>query len=107
VTFSANKKKKKKIDLATGVAAIHPNNQGERDPATLSGHFCLSGEQKKKKKINLATGVTAIHPNGQGERDPATPSHESPSSATLGHHLRRLFYQIQPKKSFLMPQNRF
>jgi hypothetical protein len=33
-----------------GVAVIHPNSQGERDPATPNGHFCLSGEQKKKKK---------------------------------------------------------
>jgi hypothetical protein len=32
------------------VAAIHPNGQGERDLATPSGHFCLSGGKKKKKK---------------------------------------------------------
>jgi hypothetical protein len=51
------KKKKKKIwplgvavihPRRPGVAAIHPNGQGERDPATPGGHFCLSGEPKKK-----------------------------------------------------------
>jgi hypothetical protein len=41
--------KKKKKNWPLGVAAIHPNGQGERDSATPSGHFCLSGEQKKKK----------------------------------------------------------
>jgi hypothetical protein len=40
----STQKKKKKI---RPLAAIHPNGQGERDPATLDGHFCLSGEPKK------------------------------------------------------------
>jgi hypothetical protein len=30
-----------------GVVAIHPIGYGERDPATPSCHFCLSGEKKK------------------------------------------------------------
>jgi hypothetical protein len=46
-TFSAEKKKK---IWPLGVAAIHPNGQEERDPATPSGHFCLWRTQKKKKK---------------------------------------------------------
>jgi hypothetical protein len=56
--FASNEptKKKKKIrplgvavihPQRPGVAAIHPNGQGERDPAIPCGHFCLSGEQKK------------------------------------------------------------
>jgi hypothetical protein len=41
--FSGKKKKIRPL----GVAAIHPYGQGERDPATPSGHF-VSGEPKKK-----------------------------------------------------------
>jgi hypothetical protein len=56
-TFSGNffGKKKKKI-RPLGVAAIHPNGQGERDPATSSSHFCLRQTQKKSgqsKKLFL------------------------------------------------------
>jgi hypothetical protein len=48
--FSGKPKKKKKIDPAIGGGRDPPQWPRERDLATLSGHFCLSGEQKKKKK---------------------------------------------------------
>jgi hypothetical protein len=48
MTFVA--KKKKKIDPVIGGDYNPPQRPGERDLATPSGHFYLSGEQPKKKK---------------------------------------------------------
>jgi hypothetical protein len=50
-------------------------------PLSLSRHFCLSLSK--------------------------TQQFQSPSPATLCHHLRRFFYYTQPKKSILMSQNLF
>jgi hypothetical protein len=73
-----------------------------RDPATLSGPICLSGElanPKKKKKMD--SPVATIHPNGQGERDLATPSGHLAHFCLSGEPKKN---SNPPKKSFLMPQ---
>ena len=67
-----NQKKKKFRPLGVavihpqrpGVAAIHPNGEGERDPATPSGHFCLSGEPKKFRRAQkIVSNASKIDSN--------------------------------------------
>jgi hypothetical protein len=76
------------------VAAIHPNGQGERDPATPVAIF-VSGEPKKKKKKIQSLEVAVIHPQqpGGGCNPPQQPGEER-----SGHPQWVFFSSVNKKK---------